>query len=290
LIALSTVTRFGSNEWFETIGWRIPFLLSIALIGVGFYIRMGILETSAFEDMQAKGAIERTPVLVAIKKYWREILLVCGVRSGQHAAFYLFSTFVLSYGTGTLHLSKDFLFSSMMLACCVSLITVPLFGYISDLVGRRVVYVAGAITLGVFAFPYYAMLDTGNTTMIVAAIVLSLVVHDISYGPQPAFIAEAFPPHVRYSGSSLGYQLSSLTAGGPAPLIAAWLFHEYGTSLAVSCYLAGLAFIAAVSACYLPDRYRKNYNTSAVMDRAAESGSGGLITSRDFGGSTPVEI
>ena len=224
---LTAVSSFGSSAWFETIGWRIPFLISVVLIGIGFWIRLGILETMAFKDMQAKGTIENAPVAVAIKQYWREILLVCGIRSGQHAAFYLFSTFVLSYGVGTLHLSRDLLFDALLLACCVSLGTGPFFGHLSDRIGRRTMYIIGGVTLAIFAFPYYAMLETASPVIVVVAIVLSLVVHDMSYGPQPAFVAEAFPPHVRYSGSSLGYQLSSLTAGGPAPLVATWLLHEY---------------------------------------------------------------
>ncbi|WJR79023.1 MFS transporter [Bradyrhizobium sp. NP1] len=269
LLVLSTVSHWSTTEWFETIGWRIPFLFSIVLIGVGFYIRVGVHETPAYKDMERKRTIEKAPVSVAIRKYWPEILLVCGVRSGQHAAFYLFSTFVLSYGVGTLHISRDFLFNALLLACAVSLISVPTFGYLSDIIGRRSLYIIGAVTLGIFVFPYYAMLNSGNSAIIVLAIVLSIVVHDISYGPQPAFIAEAFPPEVRYSGSSLGYQLSSITAGGPAPLIATYLFHEYGTILAVSVYLAVLASIAAICAIFLPDSYRHNYNAAVVASQAA---------------------
>jgi MFS family permease len=269
LLVLSAVSHWSTTEWFETIGWRIPFLFSIVLIGVGFYIRVGVHETPAYKDMERKRTIEKAPVSVAIRKYWPEILLVCGVRSGQHAAFYLFSTFVLSYGVGTLHISRDFLFNALLLACAVSLISVPTFGYLSDIIGRRSLYIIGAVTLGIFVFPYYAMLNSGNSAIIVLAIVLSIVVHDISYGPQPAFIAEAFPPEVRYSGSSLGYQLSSITAGGPAPLIATYLFHEYGTILAVSVYLAVLASIAAICAIFLPDSYRHNYNAAVVAPQTA---------------------
>lgn len=278
LIVLSIVSHSGTNEWFETVGWRIPFVVSIVLIGIGFWIRIGIHETPAFTNMEKKGAIEKTPVSVAIKKYWREILLVCGIRSGQHAAFYLFSTFVLSYGVGTLHISKDFLFNALLLACCVSLFSIPFFGYLSDRIGRRKVYIAGAVILAVFAFPYYWMLNSGNSVIIVLAIVLSIVVHDIQYGPQPAFVAEAFPPQVRYSGSSLGYQLSSITAGGPAPLIATWLYHEYGTTMAVSIYLALLASIAVVSAMFLPDTYRLNYNSSNATSETEKSALSQTIT------------
>jgi MFS family permease len=278
LLVLTAVSSFGSSAWFETIGWRIPFLISVVLIGIGFWIRLGILETMAFKDMQAKGTIENAPVAVAIKQYWREILLVCGIRSGQHAAFYLFSTFVLSYGVGTLHLSRDLLFDALLLACCVSLGTVLFFGHLSDRIGRRTMYIIGGVTLAIFAFPYYAMLETASPVIVVVAIVLSLVVHDMSYGPQPAFVAEAFPPHVRYSGSSLGYQLSSLTAGGPAPLVATWLLHEYGTIYAVSIYLAGLALIAAICAIFLPDKYRTNYNSAVPSEKLSQAEVDGLIS------------
>ena len=132
-------------------------------------------------------------------------------------------------------------------------------------------YIIGAVTLAIFAFPYYAMLATASPVIVVVAIVLSLVVHDMSYGPQPAFVAEAFPPHVRYSGSSLGYQLSSLTAGGPAPLVATWLLHEYGTIYAVSIYLAGLAVIAAICSFFLPDKYRKNYNSAVPSETLSQA-------------------
>jgi metabolite-proton symporter len=279
LTVLSVVSHYGTNEWFETIGWRIPFLVSTVLIGIGLWIRVGIHETPAFKNMERKGTIEKTPVSVAIKQYWREILLVCGIRSGQHAAFYLFSTFVLSYGVGTLHISKDFVFNALLLACFVSLFSIPFFGYLSDRIGRRKVYIAGAVTLAIFAFPYYWMLNSGNSVVIVLAIVLSIVVHDIEYGPQPAFVAEAFPAEVRYSGSSLGYQLSSITAGGPAPLIATWLFHEYGTTMAVSIYLALLAAIAVVCAMFLPDRYRANYNSSGSANEARKANSSPAIAS-----------
>jgi MFS family permease len=268
LLALTVVSNIGGNEWFERVGWRIPFIASLVLIAVGFYIRVGVFETPAFTELERGNTVEKTPVNVAIKNYWRVILLVCGIRSGQHAAFYLFSTFVLSYGVGTLGISKDFLYGALLFACCVSLVTVPLFGYLSDLFGRRLVYIVGALALSIFAFPYYTMLNSDSPAIIVLAVALSFAVHDISYGPQPAFIAEAFPPQVRYSGSSLGYQLSSITAGGPAPLIATWLFHEYGTTLAVSIYLAILGSIAAISAIFLPDRHRQNYHSAELATQA----------------------
>lgn len=260
--ALTITSHAGSQEWFETIGWRIPFLISSVLIIVGLYIRLGVLETPVFLQMQEKKQVVRAPVLDAIRGYWREILLTCLIRTGQQAPFVLFTTFLLSYGTNNLGLQKSFLFNCVLVAAALSLFTTPLFGYISDRIGRRRMYLIGAFTMMAFAFPYFWMLDTKISFLIVLAILLSLPIHDMQYSPQAAFIAESFPPSVRYSGSSIGYQLASITSGGPAPMIAAYLLHTYGTSAAISTYLAVIAAISFVSALFLRDRSKEDYTTN----------------------------
>ena len=267
---LTLVSHAGSTEWFETVGWRIPFLLSAVLIGVGLYIRVGVKETSIFEEVKRQEKIVKSPVLEVLRKYWREVLLTCLIRTGQQAPFFLFTTFLVSYGTGTLHMSKDFLFNAVLAASALSLFTTPFFGYISDHIGRKRVYLIGAMTMVLFAFPYYWMIDSAIPAVVVVAVVLSLPVHDIQYGPQAAFIAESFPANMRYTGSSLGYQLASITSGGPAPLIATWLLHEYGTSAAISVYVVVIAGISFVSAIFLPDRSKHDYG--AMTDTAAKRG------------------
>ena len=263
LAVLNIVGFFGTPEWFNAIGWRIPFLLSVVLIGLGFWIRLGILETPVFATMRERKQVHQTPVLEVIRHHWRQILLTCLIRTGQQAPFYLFTTFLVSYGTSTLGFSRGFLFGTVLVASCVSLVTTPLFGHLSDRIGRKRMYVIGALTMMVFAFPYYAMLDTRIAAVVVVAVLLSLPVHDMQYGPQAAFIAESFPAGIRYSGSSLGYQLASITSGGPAPLIAAWLIHSFGTSMAVSAYLVIIAAISAVSAMILRDRSGEDYSAAA---------------------------
>lgn len=260
--ALTITSHAGSQEWFETVGWRIPFLISAILIGVGLYIRLGVLETPVFLKMQEKKQIARTPVLDAVRGYWREILLTCLIRTGQQAPFVLFTTFLLSYGTSNLGLQKSFLFNCVLVAAGLSLFTTPLFGYISDRIGRKRMYLIGAFAMMAFAFPYFWMLDSKIPFLIVLAILLSLPIHDMQYAPQAAFIAESFPPSVRYSGSSIGYQLASITSGGPAPMIAAYLLHTYGTSFAISTYLAVIATISFVSALFLRDRSKDDYATN----------------------------
>ncbi len=259
VLVLTVVSHAGTTEWFETVGWRIPFLLSFVLIGVGLYIRLGVLETPVFEAMREKHQVHRTPVLDVMRDHWREIILTCLIRTGQQAPFVIFTTFLISYGSGTLHLSKDFLFNSVLAASCISLVTTPLFGYISDRIGRRRMYLIGAAVMLAFAFPYYWMIDSGTPALVVLGVLLSLPVHDMQYGPQAAFIAESFPPSVRYSGASIGYQLASITSGGPAPLIAAWLLHTYNSSFAISVYLAVIAAISLVSAFFLRDRSQDDY-------------------------------
>jgi MFS family permease len=145
----------------------------------------------------------------------------------------------------------------------VSLFTVPLWGYLSDRFGRKRTYMFGALAMALFAWPYFALLDTRVPGLVLLAIVLAPIVHDIQYGPQAAFIAEAFPPRVRYSGASLGYHLASITAGGPAPIIAAYLYATYGTSLAIVVYIVITALISLVSAAVLRDRTREDIDVDA---------------------------
>ncbi len=279
ILVLNVVNRLGSAEWFNTVGWRIPFLLSVVLIGIGFYIRVGVLETPVFTQVREKKQVHKAPVLAVIKRHWREIILTCLIRTGQQAPFYLFTTFLVTYGSGTLHLSQSFLFNAVLVASCLSLVTTPLFGYVSDRIGRKRMYIIGALVMMAFAFPYYALLDTRIEGLVFLAILLSLPVHDMQYGPQAAFIAESFPPSMRYSGSSLGYQLASITSGGPAPLIAAWLIHTYHSSMAISIYLAVIAGISALTATFLRDRSRFSYGTEEGWD--VDEGTAPALTATD---------
>ena len=209
-----------SGDQFLVWGWRLPFALSIVLVAVGLYIRLGILETPTFTKLQSSERIERMPVLAVFRDHSREIFLSAFARMAEQAPFYIFTAFVFSYAVGTLKVPRDFVLTAVLAASVLSFVTIPLFGHISDRIGRKKTYMIGAALTGVFGFIYFAMLDTGSPSLIFLAIILSLMPHDIMYGPQAALIAELFPGRLRYSGASLGYQLASLIAGGPAPLIA----------------------------------------------------------------------
>jgi MFS family permease len=242
-----------SGDQFLSWGWRVPFLLSILLVGVGLWIRLGILETPVFARLVAARKVERTPMLEVIKRHPNEILLSAFARMAEQAPFYIFTAFVFSYGTGTLKVSRDFLLTAVLAASVLSFVSIPFFGHLSDRIGRKIMYMIGAAVTGVFGFVYFGLLDTGSASLIFFAIILSLIPHDMMYGPQAALIAETFPSHLRYSGASLGYQLASLIAGGPAPLIAAWLFGRFQTPYAIAWYIAACAVISLVATALMTD-------------------------------------
>ena len=242
-----------SGEAFLSWGWRVPFFLSLILVAIGLWIRLGILETPIFSKLLAENKVERTPMLEVIRRQPKEILLSAFVRMAEQAPFYIFTAFVFSYGINTLHVERNFLLEAVLAASIVSFVSIPLFGHISDRIGRKNMYMIGAATVGVFGFIYFGMLNTGSWALIFIAIVLSLVPHDMMYGPQAALIAESFTGRLRYSGASLGYQLASVIAGGPAPLIATWLFGVYKSSYAIAIYILACAIITLVATAMMKD-------------------------------------
>ena len=171
----------------------------------------------------------------------------------EQAPFYIFTAFIFAYAVGTLHMSRNLILAAVLVASCVSFVSIPLSGHISDRIGRRRMYLIGATTVGLFAFLYFGMVDTAIPWMVFLAIVLSLVPHDMMYGPQAALIAESFTGRLRYSGASLGYQLASVIAGGPAPLIATWLFGVYNTSYAIAIYILACAVVSLIATAMMKD-------------------------------------
>jgi metabolite-proton symporter len=242
-----------SGDQFLVWGWRIPFLLSIVLVGIGLWVRLGILETPVFQKLISERKVERAPIVEVFKRQPREIILSALVRTGQQSPFYIFTAFVFAYATGTLKMPREMILIAVLVASVVSFFTVPLFGHLSDRIGRRRTYIIGAAATGVFGFLYFGMLDTAAPVLVFVAISISLIAHDMQYGPQAALIAEAFTPRLRYSGSSLGYQFASIIAGGPAPLIATALFAAYHSGYAIAVYIAACCVISIVSAAMMPD-------------------------------------
>ncbi|MEV4173578.1 MFS transporter [Nonomuraea sp. NPDC049709] len=253
-------------------GWRIPFLLSIVMAAVGLYIRLGILETPVFAKVVRENRVERVPVRQVLAMNWREIVLSALLRTGQQAPFYIFTVFILTYATKTLGFQASDVYTYVIAAGVVSLFTVPFWGYMSDLVGRRRLYMIGAALMVLWSFIYWPLLDTRVPALVFLAIVLAAPIHDIQYGPQATFIAESFTGRLRYSGASLGYQLASLTAGGPAPLIAVWLYATYQSSLSIAIYMAICAAISVVAAYALKDRSQQDYAVEYDEPQPTKSG------------------
>jgi MFS family permease len=242
-----------SSGHFLVWGWRIPFLLSILLVAIGLYIRLSVLETPVFSRLVTENKIERAPMLEVIKRQPREILLSAVARMGQQAPFYIFTAFIFTYGTKVLGVSRDLLLTAVLTASVLSFFTVPIFGHLSDRIGRKRMYMIGAALMGAYGFIYFALLNTAVPGWIFAAVVLAMIPHDMMYGPQAALIAESFTGRLRYSGASMGYQLASVIAGGPAPLIAAWLFAQYGSGYAIAAYILLCSILSFIATAMLKD-------------------------------------
>jgi MFS family permease len=268
-LAVLAVSQISGAE-FLTWGWRIPFVLSLVLVAVGLYIRLGILETPVFARLVAEKRIERTPILQVIREQPKTIILSAFARMAEQAPFYIFTAYVFAYGVGTLKLSRDFLLVAVLAASVVSFFSIPFFGHLSDRLGRKKVYMAGAVITGIFGFIYFGMLGTGVTAVIFLAVVLSLIPHDIMYGPQAALIAESFTGRLRYSGASLGYQLASVIAGGPAPLIAAALYEHFQNPYAIAGYIAVCAVVTLIATALMSD-YTGKAIDEEMIDQVARA-------------------
>jgi MFS family permease len=250
-------SRLSGDQFLEW-GWRLPFFLSIVLVAVGFYIRLGILETPVFTRLAAENKIERTPIAEVIRRQPKEIVLTALCRMGEQAPFYIFTAFVFAYGTTALHLGRDFLLFAVLSGSLLSFVSIPLFGHLSDRIGRKRIYMFGAALTGAFGFIYFALLNTTQPALVFVAVLLSLVPHDIMYGPQAALIAESFTGRLRYSGASLGYQLASVIAGGPAPLIATWLLNRYASGYAIAWFILACAVVSIAATTLLKDYTNKD--------------------------------
>jgi MFS family permease len=247
-----------SGDQFLVWGWRAPFLISIVLVAIGLYIRLGILETPTFQRLAAENKLVRAPALEVIRRQPLQILLTALCRMGEQAPFYIFTAFVFTYGTTVLKVPRDLILIAVLTASVVSFFTIPFSGHISDRIGRKRMYLLGAAVTAVYGFVYFWLLNTALPGLIFLAIVLSLIPHDMMYGPQAALIAESFTGRLRYSGASLGYQLASIIAGGPAPLIATALFAQYKSGYAIAIYILVCCVISLLAGAALKDYTNKD--------------------------------
>src|SRR3954469_21606423 len=251
-----TLCSHLTGDAFETWGWRIPFLASVLLIGIGLWVRLGVLESPLFAREVESKRVERRPIVEVIKRNPREIVLSALLRMSEQMPFYIFTVFVLEYSTEDLGFEKTFATNAVMVAAALALFFVPFFGHLSDKVGRKRVYITGAVLTACWAIPYFALLNTKESTIVFVAIALSLIPHNMQYGPQAALIAETFPTRLRYSGAGIGYQLASVVAGGPAPLVAVWMLHTFDSTLPIALYIIAGAVVTVIATVLLPEDSR----------------------------------
>ena len=247
-----------SGDQFLVWGWRIPFLISIVMVGVGLWIRLGIIETPVFRKVIEEERIERVPVLEVIKRQPKQVALTALLRLPEQAPGYIFGAFIFTYGTTVLGASRDFLLIGVLVQAVLGFLWVTVAGHLSDRIGRKRMYIIGCVVMAVFGFIYFVLLDTKVPGLIFLAVALSGLPVMTLYGPEAALIAESFTARLRYSGSSLGYQLASIIAGGPSPFIATALFAAFASSLPIALYILVCAAIGIVATALLTDYTNKD--------------------------------
>jgi metabolite-proton symporter len=246
---LALMAGFQTEADFLAWGWRVPFLLSVVLVIVGWYIRNKVSESHTFEKALTEAeAPPKLPAMDVLRERPMAIVLGSGLRVGENISYYIITAFSLTYLTAVAAESRALALQAILVGAVVHFFAIPLFGLLSDRIGRRPVYAFGGLGLAAFSFAFFPMLGSGDHLAIFAAIVIALVLHGAMYGPQAAMIAELFPTRIRYSGASIAYQLTSIVAGSLAPIIALWLYRSYESALPVAIYVGIACAISGVSA------------------------------------------
>ncbi|MGX1908137.1 MFS transporter [Streptomyces phaeochromogenes] len=253
---LSLLTAVLSDAAFTSWGWRIPFLLSGVLVIVGLWIRLSVDESPVFKAALAQaearkatqdGAAEKLPLVSVLRHHWRDVLIAMGARMAENISYYVITAFILVYATTSAGLSKQTALNAVLIASAVHFAVIPLWGALSDRVGRRPVYLLGAAGIGLWMFPFFSLIDTGSFGNLILAVTVGLVLHGAMYAPQAAFFSEMFATRMRYSGASIGAQFASVAAGAPAPLIATALLADYDSSTPISLYVIGAVVLTLIA-------------------------------------------
>ncbi|MEU8504911.1 MFS transporter [Streptomyces brevispora] len=275
---LSALTAVLSDSAFETWGWRIPFLLSGVLVVVGLWIRLSVDESPLFkaalaqaaERKAAAGATEKMPVVAVLRHHWRDVLIAMGARMAENISYYVITAFILVYATTSADLSKQTALNAVLIASAVHFAVIPMWGALSDRVGRRPVYLVGAVGVGLWMFPFFALIDTRSFGSLLLAVTVGLIFHGAMYAPQAAFFSEMFATRMRYSGASIGAQFSSVAAGAPAPLIATALLADYDSSTPIALYVIAAVLVTVLAVvCAKETRHRDLAGIEPATDQVA---------------------
>jgi MFS transporter, MHS family, shikimate and dehydroshikimate transport protein len=240
----------GMNEAdFLAWGWRLPFIFSIVLVGLGFYIRTQISETPAFRKLKELGQTANVPVIHAIREHKGNIVLAILAKVAESGLFNIYAVFAITYCVTKLNLPRETILNGVLIGAALECLTLPIFGTLSDKIGRRWVYVGGMLFQALLAYPFFRLLDSGQTGLITLAISLGLAIgHGSVYGAQGAFFSELFPARIRYSGLSLVQQIGPILGGGLSPIIATALLTQYGSVSPIVIYMTGIALVSGACA------------------------------------------
>ncbi|GAB2815048.1 MFS transporter [Streptomyces chlorus] len=285
---LALLATIQSEETFLSWGWRVPFLLSGVLVAVGLWIRISVSESPVFlaakakaEADAAKGIKDEAPVIEVFRRNWREVLGAIGVRFGENISYYIVTSFLLVYVVTHLELPKSTALNAVLIASAVHFLTIPLWGALSDRIGRRPVTLIGAIGMAVWIFFFFSLVDTESFTVITLSVTVGLLFHGAMYGPQAAFVSEMFDTKVRYSGASIGSQLASIVAGALAPIIAVELLRRYESWTPIAVYVCASAVITAITAVVIKETRGRDLTASITGSTPKEQGQEAPVASTD---------
>jgi MFS family permease len=259
-----------TDAQFQSWGWRIPFVFSLVMVAIGLYIRMRILETPMFARRLKKKQISRLPTIDAIRSHWKPILLSALARLSEQAPFYVITSFTLVYLTEEEGYTKTFALAAILSAAALEVIAVPLFGHLSDSVGRKKIYMTGAAITGLYGFVMFGAMASGIAVIAFLGVFLALIPHGMQYGPQASLIAESFPTSLRYAGAGMGYQLASVIAGGPAPLVATYLLAHTGSGYSIAAAILGCAIVTLIAVALMDDHSRSDIDDDASFGAVPE--------------------